>query len=93
MKGLDDHIHKEDAVHFQPARETPASWLRWSTFQPAKLVHFSTGLDSDCGIDRGESTWEDRCVDRLRVSAELLGVRRFRIYEALGSCAWSVSDA
>ena len=46
MKGLDDHIHKEDAVHFQPARETPASWLRWSTFQPAKLVHFSTGLDT-----------------------------------------------
>jgi hypothetical protein len=45
------------------------------------------------GMDRGESTWEDRCVDRLRVSAELLGVRRFMTYETLGSRAWSVSDA
>jgi hypothetical protein len=32
----------------------------------------------DCGMDRGESTWEHLHVDRLRISAELFGARTIR---------------
>jgi len=32
-------------------------------------------------------------MSRARISAELLGVRRFTTCEALGSRAWSVPDA
>ena len=34
------------SLRSQPLTPTPATSTRWATFQPAQVVHFSTGLDS-----------------------------------------------
>jgi len=69
-----------DCMLARGPRPTPRQMSRTTTRSPTSMESLTGRVERsrDCGMDRGESTWEHLHVDRLRISAELFGARTIR---------------